>query len=419
MREILVKKRDWKCEKMRDQKFWTLRYILINVTYFVVFSGIHAYAAVFLLEKGFSNTQIGVALSLANVLSVICQPWIAGIIDQGKTLTNRNVSLASTGILFVGSLLLLWIPQGKAVIFLIFVLIYMIQMVYQPILIAMNFEYREAGCPIYFGLARGLGSVGFAIASFLMGRGMGVHGVSLLMKVDLVSLALAFVILFFFKKPETQENPRGEAGERTRPETREEGKTNVFAFIRAYPYFMLFVAGAVCLFFTHNAINDYMIQIIQPLGGGEKEMGYAVCLAALLELPTMALVDRIIRKISCRWLLLFSGVFFLIKTLLMLMATNMIMVYLSQAMQMFAYAIFIPVSAYYVHEEMKEADQVKGQAYVNCSLTLGGVFSGLFCGYLLDAGGPHKMLIEGLVVTVAGLVIAGFALIKPRKKAQS
>ena len=72
---------------------WTLRYILINVTYFAVYSGLHAYAAVFLADKGFSSTWIGITLALANILSVILQPLIAGIIDKQGKLTNRNTAM--------------------------------------------------------------------------------------------------------------------------------------------------------------------------------------------------------------------------------------------------------------------------------------------------------------------------------------
>ena len=71
-----------------------------------------------------------------------------------------------------------------------------------------------------------------------------------------------------------------------------------FSFIKTYPGFMLFVLAAVCFFFAHNAINDYMIQIITPLGGTEAQMGIAVSCAAFLELPAMALIDKIIKKIE-------------------------------------------------------------------------------------------------------------------------
>ena len=387
---------------MSDKKqFWTLRYIIINATYFAVYSGIHAYSSVFLLEKGFSNTLIGITLALANILSVIFQPLVAGLIDKQGKLTNRNVSMASTALLLIGSILLLIIKNGIVAIFIIFALIYMVQMVYQPIITAMYFEYEAAGCHIYYGLARGLGSAGFAITSVFTGMAIGKFGVSILMILDIIFLTIALIVLFFFKKP---------AVKASEPAKDEVAHNNLFSFIKTYPGFMLFVLGAVCFFFAHNAINDYMIQIITPLGGTEAQMGTAVFIAAILELPTMALIDKVMKKISCRNLLLIAGAAFLIKTLLMLIAPNMTVVYISQAMQMFAYAVFIPVSAYFVNQTMKRLDQVKGQAYVNVSITLGGVFSSLVCGRLLDIKGPNFMLTVSLVVTTIGLAIAFIAL---------
>ncbi len=402
---------------MNDNKkgFWTLRYTVINVTYFMVFCGIHAYASVFLLDKGFSNTMIGVALALANILSVIFQPFIAGLIDKQGVLTNRNVSMASTVCLIIGSVILLFVENNKAVIFLVFALIYMVQMIYQPVITAMNFEYAEAGCDIYYGLARGLGSAGFALASFIAGKAVGIYGVRVLMIIDIIVLTVAFFALYFFKKPVSPQKVTAEG--RTQPvaadggeDDNEEAHNNLIDFIKTYPMFMLFVAGAVCFFFAHNAINDYLIQIIRPVGGDESDMGTAIFLAALLELPTMALINRVMKKVSCSRLLIFSGAAFLIKTLLMFIADNMVIVYISQAMQMFAYAVFIPVAAYYVNQTMKKYDQVKGQAYVNCSITLGGVFSGLVCGRILDVLGPESMLLAALVVTAVGLFIAVIAL---------
>ena len=387
---------------MSDKKqFWTLRYIIINATYFAVYSGIHAYSSVFLLEKGFSNTLIGITLALANILSVIFQPLVAGLIDKQGKLTNRNVSMASTALLLIGSILLLIIKNGIVAIFIIFALIYMVQMVYQPIITAMYFEYEAAGCHIYYGLARGLGSAGFAVTSVFTGMAIGKFGVSILMILDIIFLTIALIVLFFFKKP---------AVKASEPAKDEVAHNNLFSFIKTYPGFMLFVLGAVCFFFAHNAINDYMIQIITPLGGTEAQMGTAVFIAAILELPTMALIDKVMKKISCRNLLLIAGAAFLIKTLLMLIAPNMTVVYISQAMQMFAYAVFIPVSAYFVNQTMKRLDQVKGQAYVNVSITLGGVFSSLVCGRLLDIKGPNFMLTVSLVVTTIGLAIAFIAL---------
>ena len=68
----------------RKPFLWTLRYSLINITYFAAFCTIHAYAAVYLLANGFSNTQVGILLAVANIVSAVFQPY--NRIQQGKFL---------------------------------------------------------------------------------------------------------------------------------------------------------------------------------------------------------------------------------------------------------------------------------------------------------------------------------------------
>ncbi len=53
---------------------WTIKYAILNISYFAAFCTVHAYAAVFLLDRGFTNTQVGILLALANVISAVIQP---------------------------------------------------------------------------------------------------------------------------------------------------------------------------------------------------------------------------------------------------------------------------------------------------------------------------------------------------------
>ena len=163
-------------------------------------------------------------------------------------------------------------------------------------------------------------------------------------------------------------------------------------------------------------INDFMIQIIRNLGGGEKELGYSNFLQAILELPVMAVMPFVLKKISSKTLLIVSGVAFFIKILILIFATNMAMMYLSQSFQLFAYAVYIPAVAYYVNETMSANDQVKGQAFVTSAITIGGVFSNLISGVILDHLGIKVMLITGTAVCALGVVIAISAMLKPEKK---
>ena len=185
---------------MKNLKLWTLRYTLINVLYFVAFCTIHAYAAVFLLDKGFNNTQVGLALALSNILSVIGQPLVAGIIDKGKFLTNRLTVMFSSLFLLLGSIFLIFVNTEKVPIFVVFVLMYTVQFVYMPMMIAMNFEYAKAGCNINFGLARGLGSAGFAVTSFFLGKAVENFGTNVILYVTVVAMTIMVLHVFFFKQ---------------------------------------------------------------------------------------------------------------------------------------------------------------------------------------------------------------------------
>ena len=391
--------------------FWTLRYTLINALYFAAFCTIHALAAVYLLENGFSNTEVGILLAVANITSAICQPIVAGIIDKPGWLTNRRFILISVIVIMLGSLILAMVHSNKAVIFIVYALIYMIQFAYQPVMTALYFEYEKAGCKIYYGLARGLGSASFAVTSAFIGGFVEKKGVGILLIVNVITMVLSAIVVFTFIKPESKAT---EDDKTAKPE--EEAHNNFLDFARTYPAFVIFLIGTICFYFAHNMINDFMIQIIRNLGGGEKELGYSNFLQAILELPVMAVMPFVLKKISSKTLLIVSGVAFFIKILILIFATNMAMMYLSQSFQLFAYAVYIPAVAYYVNETMSANDQVKGQAFVTSAITIGGVFSNLISGVILDHLGIKVMLITGTVVCALGVVIAISAMLKPEKK---
>lgn len=386
----------------------TAHFTAINVTYFAAYSSAHAYTAVFLLDRGFSNTVIGIVLALANILSVLFQPITAGIIDKYKSFTNRKVSIFCALSCALCSFLL-YFTRLSAIVFILYVTLFMLQMVYQPLIQALNFEYNAMGDKINFGLARGLGSCGFAITSLIIGKLLVAYEVSVLQIINVVVFLLGTLALFTFFPPQSSAT--------TTDATKEDlseavAHNSLSSFVKNYPLFMLFVLGGTFLFFAHNALNDYLIQIITPLGGDESTFGTMVMVAAILELPAMALFAKVESKIGLKALLYTCGIMFTVKTLLMLVASNLVIAYISQACQMFAYAIFIPAGAYLAERVMEKSDKTKGQSYVNVSITLGGVFSSLICGRILDSLGIHMMLLVSCTIGAIGTVLSVIAVRK-------
>lgn len=391
-------------------RFWTLRYTLINIFYFVAFCTVHGYAMVFLLYRGFSNTQVGLALAVANILSVVGQPVVAGVVDRSSQITNRRVLITSAILMLLGATGLIFIRNIKPLILIIYVIIYAVQFISMSILIAMSFEYETAGCTHNFGLARGLGSASFAVTSAIMGKIVAARGPVVNMYVTIGVMVLLSVATFFFKLPkEGEDKLAAKKSEGSAP------NNNFIDFVKTYPMFTLFLLGVACVFFSHNMLNDYLIQIIRRLGGNETQLGYAAFLQAILELPVMALIVFVLRKINVKAVLIFSTVAFLIKIIVMYFATGIPGMYASQACQFFAYSVFIPSAAYYADKVMKEGDKVKGQAFINCATTLGGVFCNLVCGPVLDKSGVPAMLLMGISVCLLGVIITSASMISHKK----
>ncbi len=108
-------------------------------------------------------------------------------------------------------------------------------------------------------------------------------------------------------------------------------------------------------------------------------MSKAIFIASVVELPMMFLFNKINKVIKTNTLMKISVSMFFVKHLLTFLASNIAIIYVAQCVQIFAYALFIPASVYYVRDNIQSEDQLKGQALITMAMTLAGIFADL-CG---------------------------------------
>jgi PPP family 3-phenylpropionic acid transporter len=178
--------------------------------------------------------------------------------------------------------------------------------------------------------------------------------------------------------------------------------SNQTDFFRKYKSFTITLIGLTLLFTFHNMTNSYMIQIFQEVGGDSLDMGNALAIAALVEIPIMFLSASLLRRFKSTTLLTVSAVVFCIKAASYLAAGTIFQLYLVQLLQMGAFALFAPASVHYVNDVMDEQDKFKGQAVMTGTSTLGGVFGSLMGGFLIDYISVRAMLLAGVILAVIG-----------------
>lgn len=378
-----------------------IKYSAIQVFYFGALCALMGYASVYLLDHEFSNSIIGTFLALISVIAVITQPAVASYADKNPKIELRKIiaMIVAVAVLLSGWIYFL---EGKSNLLLfLFVGIATCMMTIQPLLNSLAFVFEKYQIEVNYGLARGLGSAAYAIVSFVVGYLVEDFGTGLLPLIYLGFNILLIVVVYTYVIPQTEQRKVVQ-----KTETKEESQQLSFIeFGKKYKKFMIFVLGIVAVFFTHTIINNFFIQILKPIGGTESQMGIAVSLAAIVELPAMALFNKMREKINCAMLIKISAILFAVKHGLTMIAPNITVIYIAQALQIGAYAIIIPASVYYVNQMIAKSDAIKGQSMVTTAITASGILANLVGGILLDAVGVHHVLLIGLLISIVGAVI--------------
>ena len=86
----------------------TARYTLVQSSYWVCYCSIITFSSVYLLSRNFSNSQIGLLIGGAGVLSAVLQPFVSGVADGLRRISLRQfTALLVLFQLAAGALLLL------------------------------------------------------------------------------------------------------------------------------------------------------------------------------------------------------------------------------------------------------------------------------------------------------------------------
>ena len=376
-----------------------IQYCILQGSYWASFCVIYAFATVFLLSRGFESSMIGVIIAAGNILGVILQPMVASIADRSEKISLHKLTAMLSVIMILLLVLLYFVPNGLLAVAVLFLLTDTFLQVIQPLINSVSVYYVNQGVSVDFGSARGIGSLSYAAASYILGIVIEKFGTrSILMAGILVALVLLVTVLSMPVRSSS-------AASRPKEKEPEQNDAGLLVFAGRYKNFMLTLAGITLLFTFHNMNNAYLIKVIENVGGTSADMGRMLSIAAVTELPVMFLFSRISKHFKSSTLLMVSSAFFAIRAAGFMLAGNVMTMYLAAMLQIGSFALYIPSSVYYVNETMLDQDKFKGQAVMTATNTLGGVFGSLFGGFLIDNAGVGAMNTVCFAMAAAGAVL--------------
>lgn len=365
-------------------------YSVLQGLYWMSYGVIYSFTTVFLLDRDFTDAQVGTIIALSCVFSALFQPLIASVADRSTRFTIRFFMTAICLAIMISEGCLLFLPRTKLISAFFYALLLLLHLSFQPLLSALAMRFINHGYGINFGSARGIGSISYAVLTFFLGNLTILFSMDCLPVLAILLYGVIIVVLRLF------------------PDLKNHGSSVVsssgtLAILKTHPKFALLVLGIVLVFISHSAINTYMIQILQKIGKGNTELGQVMAYTAVLEFIVMILFARITKGRDYGNILKFSSIFFVLKGVFICLAGNLPMIYGALTLQLFSFALFTPASVYYADLILSEGDKVKGQALITIAITAGNILGSLVCGFFIELWGVTPALWISTVFCIIGM----------------
>lgn len=382
---------------MRNRRL-TVQNIIIQFSFFIGFAGVLLFATLYLRDKGFSIEFVGLLLAGGNLFSAVLQQFSAKLADHSKHLSLRDVAAIQLALPILIMLpILLFDSVPRFYYALVFFLLISFEIGSQSILNSISLAYESQGYKISFSVIRGFGSIGFSLASLFFGAFFKANPSDYLIVFVTASHVVTSIAIILL--PQTAKVVR------VLSEQADISKSPL-DFYRKYPIFVPLVIGGTLIFMGHTLFSNFLIYIMENVGGTEDQMGIAAALAGFLEIVPMFSYSLLRKRVPDRISLMISTIFFTVKGVLLVIAVNPEMIYVAQTSQMLAYGLFTPSFTYFAHQVVEREDMVQGQAVTQILGMFGGAIGSILAGVVMGRFGVSVSLIMATLVSGIGTVIA-------------
>lgn len=384
-----------------------IRYNLLQILFWIVSCSVSGYVAIYLKAKGLDNTQIGLVTGISCVLIMFLSPMVSSLLQKNTDLTIPSLVtriLLCTTVLFLG---VSYLTLPAIVLMVLYVIIISGYLSCVPLVSTVAMNYIERGYDVNFGLARGMGSVSYAISAVVLSCCVELFDPNVLSVIHAVAVGLLLVLINTF--PDYQEGKK-----KSQTQT-----GSILIVITKYKLLFVILLGWAFTFSAATTLSTYLINVVENLGGNTTIYGFAIFAMASSELPAMAVTRKLMRKYNTMTLIIVAGLAYLIRNVLIAIAPSLLFVFIGVIFQSFSYGLLTSMITYYVTDTCEKEDQIMGQTLIGIMTTgLGSMSGNVLGGILQDAFGLQAMLTFAIGMTVAGsLILVGTGITQLRKTA--
>ena len=385
---------------MNKTKLLNFDHILAHAS-FQALAGIYFGFGVYMLTaRGFNSAVAGVCLGLANGLALILEPIISNYLDNTKKTTVFEMIAYICVIVCALYLANHLITNPTIFLCVVFVLAGGLFSSLEPLFNSLSTVFSRGGVDLDFGSARACGSFSYGVVCALFGPLSDAFSYRI---VTLGGLVFALLLTYISFKIS---NDTKKANIETRLV-----KEETISFKRFFKQNKSYIIVCICLtgvLFGYLFIDNFTLLVVERIGGTSADMGIILGIKALLEGIAMMQYQKVRKHFSVQTILKFSVFMFAAKELATCLASNIVVIYLAQVLQMGGFAFLVPGIVELVNINMDKKEAIRGHALFTMTIGLGSLLSSAIGGFVTESFGILTMEYVAFVVTLISAI--GFTL---------
>ena len=338
---------------------------------------------------GLSGTEVGLVITVSSLAGTLAATlW--GMLNDRLGRVRLLLTVLSVGAIAVCQ----WLGLQRSVAGVVLVagLFSVFTSPIMPLLdsttLALLGDHREQ-----YGAYRVWGTIGFVVASALMGVVIGHLGMGHIFLTYGLGVA-AFAAL-------VQRLPDRPVGSTL---TRTAGLTPM---IRRHDW-LLFAASVFILWFSVMGASAFLGIVIVQMGGSERLVGLAATIAALTEIPFFQFSSRILRRVGPERLLVIAIAIYVLRLVLWGIMPNPSWVLWLALLQGASYGPFLVGVVAYTDRLAPEGLKATSQGLMVSVMSLANLVAGLAGGWLLDHSGRSGLYFTMAATCLGALALFGF-----------
>lgn len=361
--------------------------------YFAFVGGFTPYWSLYLRAIDFSAFQIGLLMSLLQVMRIFAPPawgWVAD--HTGRRAAVVQLAAALSVVSFAG----IFLGTSFAWVFAVMTLTSFFWGASLPLVEAMTLAHLGSGAA-HYGRIRSWGSVGFIVA--VIGVGYVLDRVPVSALPGMVTGIMLGIVLFAGLVPDARVPPH------------ESDNRPVSAILRR-PEVAALLAACFLMAAAHGPYYIFYSLYLVDHGYSKSSVGWLWSIGVLCEIGVFFAMPWLTQRFGLKRILVASFAAGVARFLLIGWAVDVVaLLVLAQAMHALTFGAYHAAAVAAVHQFFPGRHQSKGQAlYTGLSFGAGGSLGALFSGGAWEALGPSLTFTAAALAALAGALLIALRL---------